>query len=314
MACCLLATLFVGGVWNRSIAELNALPGASVAPGPRSATAATLRNLLGRRWLTWLILLALVELGVAILVGTVLLHATIDFPGHRGDTHAEHAPPVSGSSLIVAGATLAVALVVWTVDARPALAFITGLVVMTFSVASWGGVTPGGHAVLMAQLMIVMVIGPALLAATFASTKTGPPLPDRLVRLGGLVAALVFVVTLYAWHLPNLHGWLMSNGMEFMLWSALIGVAFWGLMMNDHRPELAGTRRTSLLLIGVPSGLLGLALLLGGGANHPSSPAAGAIASAVADQRLAGLVMLLVDAFVILPTFVRQTTAVVAPA
>lgn len=318
MGCCLLATLFVGGIWSRSAEEIESLGPSGRRFGGLAATASSLARLLGPRWRWWLVLLAALELVVAALVAWVLVRAvagdgTVDGPaehsGMTGMTDATAGGAAVPGWLLVATpvALILAAVTALAAGRRPALLAASGFVALGVVVASLllaGPAVP--HSQWMSQLMICGVAAPVVLARATALTRNGPLLPDRIVRVGGPVAALLLTGAVFAWHLPGPHGWLMAGvGRTATALAAVtvVGLVCWGLLLNDERPELSRSRRAGLLLLGVPSGLLGLALLV---ATGPVLPAMGGTAlDALTDQRLAGLIMMLGDLAFVVPALER---------
>jgi len=324
MACCMLVSLLVGGVWSRSRADIAALSrlGRPIVTPPASA-AHRLAERLGPRWGVWLALLTVAEIGAAFLVLVVLTTPAAHHSGHGGTEMTtmpgmtgmtlEPAGPTAGSvrTLLLLAGLLALSGVILAGGVRrnrwngPATA--AGLAVLVYLACVLPPIrdlAPRSHALAMLQAMLLLVAAPALLATTFARTRSGEPLPDRTIRLATPAAGIAFTVVMYAWHLPAPDAAAQSAAVQAVRLAtlALAGLALWAPLLNDQRPELAGVRLASVLAAAVPSGILGIAMILAGTqiAPWPMSDATGP--GPDTDQLLGGVVMMLADLMFLLPT------------
>ncbi len=158
------------------------------------------------------------------------------------------------------------------------------------------------HLAMMAQLMALMVLAPALLALT-----TRAPLNRNPSRRGSghLIAAsgIAYVAVLYFWHVPAVHQSMMANrAIQAALVAsvAVTGLLFFRTVLGQCAAGAGPAASRTVLLVGGASGILGLALLL---SPYPlmSSDMSPWGLGPVADQRLAGVLMMLVDLLVFIP-------------
>jgi hypothetical protein len=171
------------------------------------------------------------------------------------------------------------------------------------------GAAACSHLVLMAQTMLLIVAAPALLMSTLARTSTAPVRPGSVrpgssQRVLAPLAAVGYVAVLYLWHVPTVHETAMTRpGLDSLriATSAIAGLLVWGLLLGHQRPAAARSRLVALIVIAIPSGVLGLGLIV---ATHPLFQMSGALPlgmSPVTDQRLAGVLMMIVDVLVLVP-------------
>jgi cytochrome c oxidase assembly factor CtaG len=297
VACCLVVMC-----WFRLLADRPM--GERVAPLP-----APLASRLGRHWKAWLALSALTEIGVGLLIVAVVVDVfrPVAAPSMImvGDPH----DAAFGLTLLLLLGLLAGAAALFArAAARPVPApIVAGFGLLCFAVAFLPVVRTAAdesHVAFMAQLMLVLLAAPVLIVVARSSMPNVSVVPATVVRVGAPLAAVGYVGVLYLWHLPRLHESAMTGtgGQPIELVSlALVGLVLWGLVLGDRRAELAGTRLAAVLVAAVPSGLLGLALILSprpllvGAMNLPWG------ISPLGDQRLSGIVMMIADLAFVVP-------------
>jgi putative membrane protein len=253
---------------------------------------------LGPHWRAWLAAIAALELIAAGLLVRALLALTSPDGPAMGLMASTSNESLLALGLLLGAIAAAVAVLRLEASARPhayvafaayAIAFLP--VVRTAAAAS--------HLVLMAQTMVLMVLAPVLLITAFAERRRGNHLGLALLAAGGYLSVL------YLWHVPGPHDAAMSNlGWDWIRVAtcAAIGVLFW---------SAARTNLPALLLAGGGSGLLGLALVVGPQPLFAMTPALPGLTT-LADQRLAGLLMMIVDVVVVLPMASRLIQPTVA--
>ncbi|MFC9057184.1 hypothetical protein ACFTXB_03890 [Streptomyces sp. NPDC057074] len=149
---------------------------------------------------------------------------------------------------------------------------------------------------------------PALMTATFAAPALfvrcllpNGGLPRAALPAVGLLSGAVLGAVTVLWHLPAFHVRLMGGSTLsplVLLLGGIAGAAFWLVVLDPHEATSSWRRRT-VLLYGVPSGLLGLAVLL---APAPIHPELGAVwLGPMADQRVGGLLMMFADLLLLVP-------------
>lgn len=248
---------------------------------------------LGSHWRAWLVALATTELLAAwLLVRTLTaLNRPAGMAAMAGTT-----PSGAGAALGLLLTTVllgSVALRATHLSPRlPAYAGLGAFVVALLPVVRTA--SAGSHLVLMAQTMVLMVIAPALLMSALARRDSVPGL--------GPLAAGAYLVVLDVWHLPATHAAAMTNpGWDWIRIATTIaaGLLFWAAARTSLAP---------LIVVGAGSGLLGLALVAG---PQPLFAMTGHSLglTVLADQRLAGLLMMALDLTVLLPGIGRLAAA-----
>lgn len=320
MTCCLLLTLFVGRVAERS--GLTGRRAGTRSASVRSRLTDALSTRVGAAWRQWLVALAAVEIAVAWLLVRVFLD--LDDGGLRniargGTAMIMAGPAAAGSrsaaavSLMLAATVLAAAAIVlparlagdaaanWWANPRAcAYCGLIGYAVALLPIVRTAAA--GSHLMLMAQIMLLLTVSPALVLAAV----TGRPAGSRSVRSGvGWLApavAAVYLAVLFAWHLPGAHRAAMVDaGIDWLRIASLAaaGLVLWGFVFGATRT--AAVRLGVLLAVGAGSGLLAIAFLVSDRALLPMATAAPFGLTALTDQRLAAVVMMAVDVAVLLP-------------
>ncbi|MDF3312138.1 cytochrome c oxidase assembly protein [Rhodococcus sp. T2V] len=165
------------------------------------------------------------------------------------------------------------------------------------TIATWGGVT-GSHVGTMALLMTVTVTAPILVAGRIRLHD----LSSRSVNLLVVAVAILQAGVVVAWHLPGVHQRLATDALAagvIVAVSAVVAVVWW-LLLRDVRAETVSARRRSLLIVGMPSGLIGLALIVAANPMMTHGASLGWLGP-MADQRLGGVLMMVVDLLVLVP-------------
>lgn len=296
MACCLLATLFVGGIWTRSPQEFED------GLRPRSTAAA----LLGARWKLWIVLLAALELVVAFLLARLVLTAATGDAAH----HLQHGGD-QGSVPMAALISLGVCVVALALCATACTAswgrarMVVGLAGMLVAIvaAAWPA-TWDLHVSWMAQFMLVAVAGPATIGRWLAQTAVGEGLSESARRIALPLLGTVIAGVMLGAHFAPVHTSLMADAVARV--SVIVGVAvtstaFWDLFWDNRSVSVTGARIGGILALGIPSGLLGLTLLVAPGPLWPTMIDASHTVSPILEQRLAGMVMMAVDLIFLLP-------------
>jgi putative membrane protein len=317
VTCCLLLTLWVGGVTDRRFGHAS-----PVTLGRRRdpRLAAMLGARLGPRWRQWLVTVAVAELAAA----WVLVQAMIALDRHAMPAVMKMAVPGGASSrsdavisLLLAGWLGAGVVVVgaqlsdqptarrWWASSR-ACAYVAFAGYGLALLAPVRAAATASHLVLMAQTMLLLVVAPALLAVALqaGSAHAGGPRAGWSSRLGPLpwLAAGAYLVVLYGWHLPVAHtGAINDQGVDWLRIASTTGagLALWRFVVSDR--VRASDRLAALITVGAGSGLLGIAFLLSPRALMPMATGSTLGWSALTDQRLAGLLMMAVDVAVLLP-------------
>lgn len=247
-------------------------------------------------------LLGLAEVGIALLV----------VPGLRGGSAAEMtghlhhlAPATSGgvrlgtfSALLFTGVIAVLALqVARRTSSAVGIAGAAALVgAAVFAVTSAAG---SSHALMMVVVEVALVLGPLGIVGTTVNLRPADDIwvvARAALTLTTTAAATFLLVTL---HLPTTHHWYV--GAEGLRWwlaplLAATGLAFWGCVLRFRLPA---TWR-ALLLVGVleTGAVIGLTLLV---ARQGLTPMGGFLElGVVADQRLAGALMMVVDAVLLI--------------
>lgn len=155
------------------------------------------------------------------------------------------------------------------------------------------------HLVLMLQLMLLGVGVPVLLARLFpARDRSYRPRARRQLFAATLAAPTV----LWFWHLPAAHdhtgsAWQLVRGGTVLV----TGVAFWRCVLGaGRRVAPPAARQIAVIVAGQANALLGLALLFTTDPLHGGGDGLWGL-SAVADQRAAGALMLVVEIGVMVP-------------
>lgn len=164
------------------------------------------------------------------------------------------------------------------------------------------------HLALMAQLTLLGVLVPVLLARRFPAQQSGPaPWARRQLFAATLAAPAV----LWFWHLPAMHDELGSGRHLHLLPAVtvfLTGYLFWRAALGTgRRVAPPAARQIALVAAGQASALLGLALLLTTDPLHGGTHGLWGL-SALSDQRLAGALMLVVDLGVTVPLLAALNT------
>ncbi|GLK73956.1 cytochrome c oxidase assembly protein [Ancylobacter dichloromethanicus] len=188
-------------------------------------------------------------------------------------------------------------------------ALLTGLIVLLIV---WGGPLPAlaaqSFAAHMTMHMAVVAFAAPLIAVGVVETRLDPS--RRLPWLfAPLLAAMLEFAIVWGWHMPALHGAARAGGPQFvaeqasfllvglLLWISCLGRASAGTMAG----ALVGTM--GLLLTSMHMTLLGALLAFAGRPLYVENgvPICGADpATAVADQQLGGVIMLLAGGLVYL--------------
>lgn len=258
--------------------------------------------------------LAVVELAGAALLAVLLVKAGENLPQtHSAGTHTQR--PADSSSEVLLGIAIAVGTISGYVlrrrlrlGLRPRWSYAVtggaGAVVMVVPISTSGAST---HLVMMAQVMGMLVVGPALIVAAVRAGRLSVQ-GHKYPRVLGASAAAGFVACLVAWHIPQVHGFVAGQpGLHSacLALMAVVGVHFWfAVTAPVHTRGDHTARRTAVLIAAIPSGLIGLALLI---ATAPIVPGV-AVQGALTDQRLGGALMMLLDSLFLLPLMTAVTT------
>ena len=156
------------------------------------------------------------------------------------------------------------------------------------------------HLSLMAALMTLTTAAPAALVL---GLRRPPLLPVAAFRVALTTSAVAVAGTMLAWHVPGVHADLMDHRLiaTLLLATAFVaGVSFWS-MSGDDREATRAIRHRAVVIAGIPSGLLGLALILAPGPlmGHVTTDGL----SAMTDQRLGGVLMMTADLLFMVPLY-----------
>jgi len=254
---------------------------------------------------------AAVEIGVAVAVSAIVLHAGHAPPATDGSasgmasmhSHRSVEPHWSAGTLVAAA--LAAAMLAWWLATRariPAVLTAAGLVWLGAS-DTVRSLAVHSHLVAMAALEALLVAVPLLLIASLPRRA-----PDTGARrslawtVWVVVAVILNSALLIALHLPAVHN--RGADLDMLpLWLALlivvVGLAYWGAILLTTRGVRPALRRGALIVGQEVAAILGLATLIG---PNPHMNHAGALGlSANLDQRLGGMLMLVTCAAVTLP-------------
>jgi cytochrome c oxidase assembly factor CtaG len=240
--------------------------------------------------------------------------------GGHGSHHAEHAGGAHETRggaqdlLVFAGWDAALAFVALAVlvgfalvvrrsrgglDPPAAFAFVAGTVLALFAAASPLGslVARGSHLAFMLQLELLMNVAPPLLLLGLLPAMR--PANERPARSRVGVASMlgVWLLAMYVPHLPAVHALVLGSPGAYALQLAgfaVAGTLFWSLVLGGGmglRGKLA-----YLALAQVGAGLLAAFLIWYPGLVYDHQHGALPFGlSAVADQRLSGVTMMVVD-------------------
>jgi len=300
VACCLLANLFIGGIWRRTPGEI-----AGMGRG-MSRSASVAQGLLGSRWRFWIVLLALSEIVLAIVLGVVLVGLlgghTGAGAGHTGHTMSS---PVAATTFLILA--LATTVVCGVVDARRASRrVVLTTVTVGLSIIVIAAMVPDAwhlHASWMALYMLAAVALPAFVGPYLRRTRTGAEISAAAVRISAPLLATAAALLMISAHLPVVHTWLMGDTAGRVVVSIAafaVGVPFWIALLGDDRSELRTVRVGALIAFALPAGLLGLVLIA---APAPLWPAMVDVPwlPALWDQRISGLLMMGADLVFLVP-------------
>lgn len=164
-----------------------------------------------------------------------------------------------------------------------------------------GAQGPTSHLAVMAQLTALGILAPLGLARVLpAGASEVRPWARRQLLLVTIAAPAV----MWFWHLPAMHDEL-GSGRRLeplpMLTVFLTGLLFWRAVLGTgRRVAPPAARQLALVVAGQATALLGLALLLTTDPLHAGGDGLWGL-SAVADQRLAGVLMLVAELGVMVP-------------
>ncbi|RNL62374.1 hypothetical protein EFK50_11395 [Nocardioides marmoriginsengisoli] len=240
-------------------------------------------------------LLGLVEAAVA-----VVLVRRADGSAPAGHLHHLAADPAAGAITLgtVCAVTLTALVAVlglrWSGRARHPVGLVGVGVAVVAALVAVSGAAAASHALMMVVVELALVVGPV---AIVGARVNAAPAEDLWVVVRGflaLAAAAVAGFLLVTLHLPATHHWyLAGDGLTW--WSAPVllasGLAFWSSVVRFRLPP--GWRALLLVAVLETGAVIGLVLLLAGDRLVPMVPGSGL--GVVADQRLAGAVMMLVD-------------------
>jgi putative membrane protein len=199
---------------------------------------------------------------------------------------------------------------------RRVVSWYAGLGVVAVAVAPPLG---GSHAVSahMVQHELLLAVAPLLLVAgldrrvtralAVPALRAVPGLRVLLPLRGPLFATGLWVAVVLGWHLPAVYDATLDDARLHLLRQATLvvaGVVFWGAVLG--RRGAVEQRIAALGVAMAASGVLGAALLWSDAVLYRADPWPGL--SPVADQRLAGLLMMALD----MPVLLAALGAVVA--
>lgn len=153
------------------------------------------------------------------------------------------------------------------------------------------------HTAMMARLMILIVVSPALIAE--ASRREFTP-PKRTVVWISIPSAVAYGTAMVVWHLPSTSADI--SAVTIQLATFAIGLLLWGGILLDTRPELQRLRTVTIYVAGAPAGIIGLALIISArplGMAHPDTT--DLWFGVLTDQRSGGLLMMAIEAVFIIP-------------
>ncbi|MGW8815913.1 cytochrome c oxidase assembly protein [Gordonia terrae] len=158
------------------------------------------------------------------------------------------------------------------------------------------------HLAMMTQLMVLILIAPALASGLM---RRSIPVSDSVSRLLSIPLAIGYVVVMYLWHLPTIT---VTGTTAIVLGAAalVVGLGLWTTILADERPHMQKLRRVTVYVAGIPAGLLGLALIISTEpimAGHVHG--AGGLGP-IADQRAGGAVMMLIEAIFLIPILLQN--------
>ena len=232
--------------------------------------------------------------------------------GSLADDAASSQDPLSfagwdAALALLALAALAVyALVVWRsrrgADRPMALAFVAGLAVASFAAASPLGslVERGSHLAYMVQLEVLMNVAPPLFVLGLRPVLrfAKGPLAYGLSRAAPMFGLGIWLLAVYAPHLPMLHTLVLGSPVAYALQLAgfaVAGTLFWVPIVGSEGMRLRG-KLAYLALAQAGAGVLAALLIWYPGPiyahDHGTLPFD---LSALADQRLSGVVMMVAD-------------------
>ncbi len=232
--------------------------------------------------------------------------------------HLHHAAAGSGLgslqlwlSVFLTGAVVLAGLRLAGRSTHPAALLGSALAIAT-TVAAFAGPFGHSHLAMMVVVEVGLVVVPLAVIGAEVNTRPSPDVWTAMRAALCLAAALGVVAILVTLHLPSSHLWYVSpNGIRWWLSPVvlLVGFAFWVAVMRFRLP--APFRTLMLILVLETGSIIGLVFLVAGQDLLPALP--GSSIGPVADQRLAGGLMMVVDlvllARVIHPAFLRNDLA-----
>ncbi|AEF37823.1 hypothetical protein JDM601_3823 [Mycolicibacter sinensis] len=253
-------------------------------------------------WLT-----AVVELGVAVAVGAVLLRGNADTAvlhhPQMPDVHHGPVQPHWTAGFFVSAAVAAALMLGWTIVRRRALALgAAGGLIAVVAAEPVRTLALQSHLIAMVILEVVLVAAPLLIVSGVRG-RTDQRTRRSSAWMAGVIAAVLansaFLIVL---HVPAIHGRAaaLTAVPGWLIMAAVVtGVGYWSaILLTTGRAPLA-LRRAALTIGQEVAAILGLAALIVPATHtHQVNPLG---LSAATDQRLGGALMLITCAAVTLP-------------
>lgn len=221
---------------------------------------------------------------------------------HVIGAHANHDAVAGSASALTLGSAGAIVLtlVIAALGIRAAgrtripVALVGAAVIVAAAILAAGHAAASSHALMMLVIEAALVVGPVAIVGFAADPR---PADDVWVVVRCALAATTAALAMFlliTLHLPGTHGWYLGrDALEWWLVPLLAasGLGFWSSLLRFRLPA---TWRALLLVAVLETGaVIGLVLLVAGDALMSTSGGAGL--GVLADQRLAGGVMMLVD-------------------
>ncbi|WP_067656550.1 hypothetical protein [Nocardia harenae] len=222
----------------------------------------------------------------------------------RGQGERRPRPRASVVALAVGELGILAVLVLAIASARPGASSSTAESAHVHDVSHVGMSHGANHVVWMAALALATTVIPL---TVLAATETAlPRLRELALRVPAWLDAVIWITVLVVWHLPVVHATVSGSVWRtavLAVLTAVVSLPVWARVSDLLRraPQVAATTWVPLLAAFEISMVFGAALVA-----SPAGWVPGAGAVPIAEQRLSGLLMLVVDIAALVHLFRRE--------